>query len=164
MERVRRAAWDVHEAPLEPMASNDDKGSVARREFLDLAVGGSAAAFALAGTYPVVRYLEPPPGRAPGARPVGKLEDFPVGSVRTVLVEERPVLVIRTTDEVRAFSALCSHLQCIVAYSNERKQIECPCHGGVYSVDGRNLEGPPPRPLDELAVTIDEGTVLVSLT
>jgi len=144
--------------------ANDDKGGVPRRDFLNIAVGGSAAAFAVAGTYPVVRYLEPPPGRARGAKPVGKLEEFPVGSVRTVLVEERPVLVIRTADEVRAFSAICSHLQCVVAYSAERKQIECPCHGGVYSIDGRNLEGPPPRPLDELTVTIDEGTVLVSAT
>ena len=143
------------------MASNDDKG-VPRRDFLNMAVGGSAAAFAVAGTYPVVRYLEPPPTGARGPTRVGKLEEFPVGSVRTVLADERPVLIIRTADEVRAFSAICTHLQCIVAYSPERKQIECPCHGGIYSIDGRNLEGPPPRPLDELTVTIDEGSVLVS--
>jgi cytochrome b6-f complex iron-sulfur subunit len=72
------------------------------------------------------------------------------------------VVIIRTADEVRAFSALCTHLQCVVAYSPERKQIACPCHGGVYAIDGRNLAGPPPRPLDELVVTIDEGFVLVS--
>ncbi len=144
------------------MASNDDKKGVPRRDFLNVAVGGSAAAFVAAGTYPVVRYLEPPPGRGQGAVRVGKLEEFPVGSVRTVLVGERPVLIIRTADEVRAFSAICSHLQCVVAYSSERKRIECPCHGGVYSTDGRNIEGPPPRPLDELLVTIDEGAVLVS--
>lgn len=144
------------------MAANDDNGGVPRRGFLNLAVGGSAAAFAVAGTYPVVRYLEPPAEHGRGARPVGKLEEFPVGSVRSVLVDDRPVLVIRTADEVRAFSALCSHLQCVVAYSTERKQIECPCHGGVYALDGRNLEGPPPRPLDELTVTIDEGVVHVS--
>jgi Rieske Fe-S protein len=127
-----------------------------------MAVGGSAAALAVAGGYPVVQYLEPPPGRSKGAVRIGELEHFGVGTVHTVLVEERPVLVIRTADEVRAFSAICSHLQCVVAYSTERKQIECPCHGGVYSLDGRNLAGPPPRPLEELVVTIDEGMVLVS--
>ncbi len=144
------------------MSSRDDKGGVARRNFLNLAVGGSAAAFAVAGTYPVVRYLEPPPGRARSASRVGKIEEFPVGSVRTVVVDDRPVHVIRTADEVRAFSAICTHLQCVVAYSAEHKQFECPCHGGVYALDGRNLEGPPPRPLEELTVTIDEGYVLVS--
>jgi cytochrome b6-f complex iron-sulfur subunit len=146
------------------MASNDDeKAGVPRRDFLNIALGTSAAAFAASGAYPVVRYLELPPGRAGGATRVGKLDEFPVGSARTVLVQERPVLVIRSADGIRAFSALCSHLQCVVAYSAERKRIECPCHGGVFSADGRNLEGPPPRPLDELVVAIDEGAVLVSL-
>jgi len=144
------------------MPADDDKKEVPRRDFLNVAVGGSAAALAVAGGYPIVRYLEPPPGRSKGAVRVGVLEKFPVGTVNTVLVDERPVLIIRTADEVRAFSAICSHLQCVVAYSPERKQIECPCHGGVYSIDGRNLSGPPPRPLEELAVLIDEGVVLVS--
>jgi len=144
------------------MSSNEDRKEVPRRDFLNVAVGGSAAALAVAGGYPIVRYLEPPPGRAAGAVRVGKVESFPVGTVHTVMVGERPVLVVRTADEIRAFSALCTHLQCVVAYSPESKQIECPCHGGVYSLDGRNVAGPPPRPLQELAVTIDEDFVLVS--
>jgi Rieske Fe-S protein len=144
------------------MPENDDRKGLPRRDFLNVAVGGSAAALAVAGGYPVVRYLEPPPGATTGAVRVGELESFAVGTVHTVLVGDRPVLVIRTIDEVRAFSAICSHLQCVVAYSSERGQIECPCHGGVYGIDGRNLAGPPPRPLDELAVTIEDGFVLVS--
>jgi cytochrome b6-f complex iron-sulfur subunit len=143
-------------------ADDDDRKELPRRRFLDLAVGTSAAGLAIAGAYPVVRYLEPPPGGPGTAVRVGELERFPVGTVRTVMVHDRPVFVIRTADEVRAFSALCTHLQCVVAYDPERGQFVCPCHGGVYSIDGRNLEGPPPRPLDELAVTIDEGFVLVS--
>lgn len=144
------------------MSANDDRKEVPRRDFLNVAVGGSAAALAVAGTYPVVRYLEPPPGAATGPVSVGELEKFPIGTVHTVVVDERPVFIIRTTDEVRAFSAVCTHLQCVVAYVSERGQFECPCHGGIYSIDGRNLAGPPPRPLDELTVTIAEGMVLVS--
>ena len=80
-----------------------------------------------------------------------------------MLIDERPVLVIRARgEEVRAFSALCTHLQCVVAYSAERNQIECPCHRGIYSVDGQNIAGPPPRPLEELAVTINDRVVTVS--
>ena len=143
------------------MPSDGERKDLPRRDFLAVAVGGSAAALAVAGGYPVVRYLEPPAEPGAGPTPVGKLEEFPVGSVRTVLVAQRPVLVIRTADEVRAFSALCTHLQCVVQYSSEHERFECPCHGGVYALDGTNVAGPPPRPLDELTVTIAEGAVLV---
>jgi len=143
------------------MPEDPDEKNVARRDFLSVAVAGSATAFAVAGGYPVVRYLEPPKQGPTGPTSVGKLEDFPVGSVRTVLVAERPVFVLRTDTEVRAFSALCTHLQCVVQFSPDHKRFECPCHGGVYAIDGRNLEGPPSRPLDELTVTIAEGTVIV---
>ena len=141
--------------------SSDGEKDLPRRDFLAVAVGGSAAALAVAGGYPVARYLDPPAKGPTGATTVGKLEEFPMGAVRTVLVDERPVLVVRTADEVRAFSALCTHLQCVVQYSGEHKRFECPCHGGMYAIDGSNLAGPPPRPLDELVVTIAEGMVLV---
>jgi cytochrome b6-f complex iron-sulfur subunit len=144
------------------MSAHDDRKDLPRRDFLNVAVGASAAGLGLAGGYPVVRYLEPPPSRTTGTVRVGKLESFPVGTVHTVLVAERPVLLVRGAEEVRAFSALCTHLECVVAYSPERNQIECPCHGGVYAIDGRNLAGPPPKPLKELAVTVEDGVVLVS--
>ncbi len=143
------------------MSSEGDPKEVPRRDFLAVSVGGSAAALAVASAYPVVRYLEPPRDTVAGPTVVGKLEDFPLGSVRTVVVAERPVFVLRNALEVRAFSALCTHLQCIVQYAPEQKRFECPCHGGVYALDGSNVAGPPPRPLRELEVTIAEGNVLV---
>lgn len=146
------------------MSSNDEAKRPPRRDFLSLAVGGSAAAFAVAVGYPVARFVEAPARASGGPTIVGKLEDFPVSSAKTVLVAERPVLVIRGADgQLRAFSALCTHLQCVVGYSPERNQIECPCHQGVYSVDGQNISGPPPRPLEELAVSVNDGAVVVSL-
>lgn len=145
------------------MSSSEKPKSPPRRDFLNIAVGGSATAFAVALAYPSTRYVEPPARPAAGPTVVGKLEDFPIGGAKTVVVGERPVLVIRAADgRLRAFSALCTHLQCVVAYSPERNQIECPCHSGIYSADGQNIAGPPPRPLEELAITVNEGTVLVS--
>jgi Rieske Fe-S protein len=145
------------------MSSDADRKGVARRDFLSASVGGSAAALAVASGYPVVRYLEPPPEAVAAPTAVGKLEDFPVGSVRQVLAAERPVFILRSATEVRAFSAICTHLQCVVQYAADRKRFECPCHGGVYALDGTNVEGPPPRPLRELEVTVTEGTVLVGV-
>lgn len=144
------------------MSDNDGSKNVRRRDFLDVAIGGSATALTLAVAYPAARFMEPHAGRTSGSAVVGKLGDFPVGTARTVLVDERPVLIVRSVDgEVRAFSALCPHLQCVVGYSAERNRIECPCHGGAFSVDGRNVAGPPVRPLDELRVSLDEGLIIV---
>jgi cytochrome b6-f complex iron-sulfur subunit len=134
-----------------------------RRDFLNLAVGGSAAAFAVATGYPVSRYVQPERRVASGPVTVGKLEEFPAGAVKSVLVDDRPVLVLRAADgQFRAFSAICTHLQCVVGWSAERGQIECPCHGGVYTSEGQNVAGPPPRRLDELSVSINEGSIVVS--
>lgn len=147
------------------MSSNDDSSRkpVARRDVLSMAVGASAAGFVLAAAVPLRRYVNPPERPFAGSAVVGKLEDFPLGSGKTVLINERPVLVIRSVaGDVRAFSALCTHLQCVVAFVPERNQIECPCHNGVYSADGQNIAGPPPRPLHELTVTINDRSVIVS--
>jgi Rieske Fe-S protein len=143
--------------------SDDDTKSAPRRDFVGVAVGVSAAAFAAAMGYPVVRYAAPRPRPSAGPTAIGKLEEFPEGGARTVVVDDRPVLVLRGRGgEVRAFSAICTHLQCVVGYVPATKQIECPCHRGVYDLDGRHLSGPPPRGLEELAVTVNEGTVIVS--
>jgi cytochrome b6-f complex iron-sulfur subunit len=136
---------------------------VPRRDFLGIAVGVSGAAFTVAAGRPLLRFVDPPSRPFGTATVVGKLEDFPAGTAKTILIDERPVLVIRARgEEIRAFSALCTHLQCVVAYSPERNQIECPCHRGIYSIDGQNVAGPPPRPLEELAVTINDRIVTVS--
>lgn len=145
------------------MASDDEPKQLPRRDFLNIAIGGTSAAFAVTAGRAVARFVEPPAHPAVGQTVVGKLEEFPIGAVKTVLVNERPVLVFRDTNgQFRAFSALCTHLQCVVRYVAERSQIECPCHGGVYSLDGLNVAGPPPRPLEELAVNVTDDAVIVS--
>lgn len=149
--------WNVRDMGNEPKDGR-------RRDFLGMAIGGTAACFAAAAVYPLGRFMEPPSRPPSGPTSIGKVEDFPLGGSKTVLVEDHPVLVIRTADgEFRAFSALCTHLQCVVGYSADRNRIECPCHQGVYSIDGQNLSGPPPRPLDEYPITINDGAVIVSL-
>ena len=65
------------------------------------------------------------------------------------------VFLVRDGDGVKALSATCTHLGCQVRWERERKQFLCPCHGGVYDVQGRVLDGPPPRPLDSVDVRVD---------
>ena len=69
-----------------------------------------------------------------------------------------PVIVIRVAeDDFRAFSAICTHLACIVSYRPEKRLIWCYCHDGVFDLTGKNLGGPPPRPLAPYTVHVVPG-------
>ena len=58
-----------------------------------------------------------------------------------------------------AFSAVCTHLGCNVTWDAKRKQIICPCHAGVFDLNGNVVSGPPPKPLPPLKVTVTEGVI-----
>jgi len=144
------------------MPKDETSKAPERRDFLGIAVAGSAGALAVALGYPVARFTEARTSPSAGPAVVGKVEEFPLGTAKTVLVGERPVLVIRAPDgRFQAFVALCTHLRCVVGYSTERNQIECGCHKGVYSIDGQNISGPPPRPLEALEVVVRGGSVVI---
>jgi Rieske Fe-S protein len=68
------------------------------------------------------------------------------------------VFLDREGDGYRALSSTCTHLSCRVRWDGDRKQFLCPCHGGVYARDGSVVDGPPPRPLDRVAVRVNPQT------
>jgi len=134
-----------------------------RRDFLGTSIAGTATALGVMSAYPVVRFLTPRDEASERIANAGEAEKFFPGTAKTVLLGDRPVLVIRLDDGTfRAFSAVCTHLQCVVAYSTQNKQIECPCHRGVYSLEGQNIAGPPPRPLDAFVVHVLNGIVTIT--
>ncbi|HYM49266.1 MAG TPA: ubiquinol-cytochrome c reductase iron-sulfur subunit [Candidatus Limnocylindrales bacterium] len=63
-------------------------------------------------------------------------------------------------DQVRVFSNICSHMQCPVRWDPALKLFLCPCHGGLYDLNGVNVGGPPPRPLPQWVHRIDGNGVL----
>jgi Rieske Fe-S protein len=71
-----------------------------------------------------------------------------------------PCLLIRTRDDqLLAYSQKCTHLSCSVIPKLDEGILHCPCHEGVFElITGRNIAGPPPRPLAiiELEVVGDE--------
>lgn len=75
---------------------------------------------------------------------------------------EQAVLLRFESGEFAAYSALCTHQRCIVAYDGEEGTLECPCHGSVFDpANGAEvLNGPAPRPLPEISVEVRKGRVV----
>ena len=61
-----------------------------------------------------------------------------------------------------ALAATCTHLDCIVQYREDTKQIWCACHNGVYDLNGRNISGPPPRPLKIFDVKVVKDEIIIT--
>jgi Rieske Fe-S protein len=136
-----------------------------RRRLLDWLLSGSAGALVAVLFYPILRYVAPPEQAESGADAavVGKVKEFPPGSGRVVRFGSRPAMVVHLPGgEFRAFSAVCTHLQCTVQYRTDLELIWCACHNGRFDLAGRNVGGPPPRPLDPLEVAVRGDDVVLS--
>jgi len=79
------------------------------------------------------------------------------------MVDRRVVYLVKRGDVVRALDSTCTHLGCRTRFNPESRQIECPCHGGVYDSDGNVVSGPPPSPLASVPVRIEHGRILVQV-
>ena len=93
-----------------------------------------------------------------------KLSDFPVGSVANfALASGEPAILFRTKTGVFAYSAICTHQGCTVAYSEGSKTIACPCHGAQFDpfASAKVVAGPAQTPLSSIKVAIDgDGVIL----
>jgi len=141
----------------------NDQQPISRRTFLDWLLAGGLVTWGVAFIAPVISYVWPSQRRGPSTQAVsaGKADEFTDWQSKMVAIAGQPVIVIRTPQGFRAFSAICTHLGCIVGWDAGRHQIECPCHAGVFDINGRVVSGPPPRALAELGVAVVNGEVLV---
>ena len=136
-----------------------------KRDFLRYILSGGFLAFLAAVVYPIIAYLRPPKQAEVEVNSVkvGKLKDIPRDSGMIVRFGNKPVILVRpASGDPRAFSATCTHLDCTVQYRKDLGVIWCACHNGKYDLNGRNIAGPPPRPLDELRVILQGEEVLIS--
>ncbi|MBI5029278.1 MAG: Rieske (2Fe-2S) protein [Chloroflexi bacterium] len=94
---------------------------------------------------------------------VGSVTDFPVGTGKVVAVNDKPVILVNTkAGDIKAFSAICTHLGYIVDYKKEKGVIHSPCHDGLFNpVTGAVVGGPPPRPLPAYELWIKDAKVYV---
>ena len=138
--------------------------SPTRRRLLDTVVSTMGAAIVLALAWPAVTYVLPARKRGGGSERItaGKEQGWAVWAGQKVAVHGKPVYVIRTEQGFSAFSAVCTHLGCIVDWSQARHEFDCPCHGARFDVSGQVIAGPPPSPLPAYSVAIAQGDVIVT--
>jgi cytochrome b6-f complex iron-sulfur subunit len=138
---------------------------VSRKTFVNWLLGTSLGATFLAALYPVFRYVIPPEvAEAPVNRVLaGKLSQLAPNNGVIFRFGSVPGILVRTpAGDVRAFSAVCTHLQCTVQYRPDLQEIWCACHNGLYDLQGKNIAGPPPRPLTPYKVDIAGDDIYVS--
>lgn len=143
----------------------EKKFDKSRRKFLNYLLSGSIGAFLFSIAFPVYKYLIPPEsGEAvPNSVIAGKAGELKPNSGKIFRFGEKPGILINTPNgELRAFTAICTHLGCTVQYRPDLQHIWCACHNGHYDLNGINIAGPPPRPLAPYKVNIKNGKVFAS--
>jgi cytochrome b6-f complex iron-sulfur subunit len=136
-----------------------------RRNVLNYFIGAGTLATLGAILYPILRFIIPPQVVESSSSSVvaAKIADLRPNQGRIFKFGTKPGLLIETlSGEYRAFSAICTHLDCTVQYRPDEQLIWCACHNGRYDLTGRNISGPPPRPLEEFRVNVRGDEVIVS--
>jgi Rieske Fe-S protein len=128
-----------------------------RRYLVNILLGTGLVASAASFLYPILRYLVPPklPDLGGDAVLAARVSELKPNTAKTFRFGTRPGLLVETASgEYRAMSATCTHLGCTVQYRPDLREVWCACHNGMYDLNGRNISGPPPRPLEAFEVQV----------
>lgn len=139
---------------------------LSRRDFLRRLMAGWAVATVGVIAYPLARYLAPVPSPDPDwvVLPAADFLSIPPNSAKIFAYGRKMGIVLRTAEgEFRLFKGVCTHLDCNVTYRPEERKFFCACHQGWFDDSGRNIAGPPPRPLTALGMKV-AGDRLIVLT
>jgi cytochrome b6-f complex iron-sulfur subunit len=140
-------------------------GSLARRRFIRWLLGFSIVSSLAMIVTPIIGFLIPSETATAGDSGrvlAGTLDSLPVGSGTVVAVGAKPAVVVNTTAGIKAYSAICTHLGCIVAWDAAATTIVCPCHDGRFNpATGAVISGPPPAPLAPLTTAIEGNEIYI---
>lgn len=136
-----------------------------RRDFLADLVLALASTVGLGGV--AVRFLQYLYPVVPPEQVIeidaGSRDQLPANGGTVVNLPTGHVALIDAGGEVRAFSAVCTHLGCIVRWESGMEHLYCACHGGMFNREGQVVGGPPPRPLPSYPVEVRDGHVFVKV-
>jgi cytochrome b6-f complex iron-sulfur subunit len=135
-----------------------------RRKFINVFLGGSLLGTIASFLYPIIRYLIPPRQAEALAKRVtaAKAGELAPNSAKLFRFGSSPALLVNTAEgELRAFSAVCTHLTCTVRFESDTGTLLCPCHNGRFDLAGNVISGPPPRPLETYGVEVRDSEIFV---
>ncbi len=146
--------------------SKDKEGS--RRKFLNYILSGAGFAFLGSVLYPIYKFITPPESGEANVNQVKlpftrvELEADPKRSKTFKFGRNLGIIILTDKNELKAMAATCTHLDCTVQHRPDLGIIWCACHNGRYDLDGKNISGPPPRPLEQFVVTEEGDDITVS--
>jgi Rieske Fe-S protein len=136
-----------------------------RRGFLTVLQGFLATIGVTALLAPIIAFFWPSKLEETPSEPVvvGEEGSIAPGEAQTVRYGRYPAIVINTPEKgLVAYSAVCTHFACLVAWDPEGQVLACPCHEGFFDPkDGSVISGPPPLPLESIPLRILEGTIFI---
>ena len=138
-----------------------------RRDLLGFLLGLGFLTTLIGFLTPVAAYLMPLKGRSLSGNTLEDANGNPIppdslkeGQGMVGRLAGRPTLVVKQNGQLYGFSAVCTHLGCVVRWNEIEGHIECPCHGGHFNLYGHVTAGPPPKPLSSLPLTIHDNKII----
>jgi len=152
---------------------------MSRNNFVKAVIGVLGTIMGAVVGLPAVGYLISPALKKQESEafiPMGPLEQYPVGVptlftfTRTKVngwertVNSYGVFVLRRSEaesDVKVLSNVCTHLSCRVNWDEAIQEYVCPCHDAFFDIEGEVVSGPPPRALDVIQSTVEDGILIL---
>ncbi len=134
-----------------------------RRSFLTFAGWLGFFGFIFTSIIGAIRYMFPRVlYEPPTAFKAGYPDEYTVGEVSERFKDTQRVWIVREEDGFYALLAVCTHLGCTPRWLSGENKFKCPCHGSGFRKSGVNFEGPAPRPLERVKITLaEDGQILI---
>ncbi len=133
-----------------------------RRGFLKLLASILGLSALGAFSYPLFRFLLPVEAASRTKSVEIPKSEVPLGATKDLMFGTTPAILVNTREKgFLAFSKVCTHLGCLVKYDQERQIFICPCHAGMFNLDGKVISGPPPKPLPKFSVRVEGNNLVI---
>jgi Rieske Fe-S protein len=138
---------------------------ITRRTFLNSVFGGWLVAFFSGSLFSLTKFAYPTVGKEPDFVVLNKADfvDIPANTAKPFAWGGKMGLILKKENGLLlALKGTCTHMDCNVTYRPEEKKFYCPCHLGWYDDNGKNIAGPPPKPLELFDYKVEGEKLIVA--